>query len=140
MQKSNKGDKMKKRVLIYISIIIILIIIYITLIRFEIVLNPLIDNSDLICTRESLKNKEVYTFDFDWLSNLKNTDLTNYIYFDNKTLAEQYLLKVADRLSDKSEISISENSVIIINKGVNHFDGNKKYIKEYLTDCGFECR
>lgn len=131
---------MKKMIIICLSIISILIIAFFSLVYFRVILNPFIDNSDLICTREVVEDKEVYSFKFDWISNLKNTKFTNYIYFDDESMAEQYLLDIADDIGDETETSISENYAIITSKNVNHFEGNRKSIKKDLIDFGFECR
>lgn len=148
MKRRNNNKKLKIIVGI-ILFLIVLITTYIVLVITDILPNPLLDTSDLVCERKNdfgnVVEKRQYVFNFDNVAKLNSyQEIFNLVFHDYESAKEYYN---SNKLSEKNIEFIEEEKTVKIIYNVNIEDVNhlKNKLKEdikkmYTTTYNCECR
>lgn len=142
---------MKKKLIIGIIISLgLLLTTYIILIIKQIIPNPFLDTSDLVCIRDDsnatidIKEENVYIFSFDKNAIIKSYKV-QYIYIlDTEKEAKKYYEYLKE--TDTPNLKIEDNKVIVfsnykIEKNKGYYGRSKEQIKKYYEkEFLYECK
>jgi len=143
---------MKKSIKIILSIVVLLTILigtYIILIVKEILPNPFLDTSDLVCSRESnyglLDYKEKIIIKFDKFQRVEqHVSINSFIYETLEDAQEAYnsLDNKEEYKLNKEENSIEFQKTILITSDNSFYKKNKKQMKDFYINELFytECK
>jgi len=130
---------MKKKLFISILIFIIVIIgVFVTI--------YIINNKNLVCTRENIYEKETFYLNFDFFGNLKSELYENSLYYENEKDAEIYyneMIKEKELWGNKIEINGKVITVFSDNRGVVINQNESKYrtnVKKIYKEQGYVCK
>lgn len=130
--------KKKKNILIFMSVILIPIGVFIAIF--------LINNKNLVCTRENIYEKETFYLSFNFFGNLKSELYENSLYYENEKDAKKYyndMIKEKDLWGNKIEINGKIITVFSNDRGVVIDKDESKYItniKRIYQEQGYSCK
>ena len=131
---------MKKGIILTTSSIVLILITLLILMITNVIPNPFLDTSDLVCVRKNYNYDEIVTFKFDRLGKSVFSNKVDHLYFDTNEEADEYYNEFS---VDNSNLVKENDTTIIVNTPKDnekeHYKKSRRKIKKLYTEYGFKC-